>query len=832
MRITLRRRSVRHRARGAAFIGLLLLCAAARALGAAPALGLPGGPLVQLIDTNLQPDHADITVQFSCSTRYITNMPANYGSSTRIRLRLGPDCGSLLSVVPAEFPQVGGGGELVTGARLESVVPGEVALELSWSRDLDFVMAPTSNGQGLRLRLYNLVKRKGSGAVYEPEAPQPFIINLESSQQRIEHDTVEKAAAGFGTQAYVSEIDIESEHWFRLRIGPFASRAEAERVLKAALGQYPRAWLGLSDDQSDLLPVERAGVQPARSAALTDAPLADEERARILREARSDLQKHQYPEAIDLLNRLLRQPEYAGRPEAQELLGLVRERAGQLAQAKAEYEEYVARYPAGAGADRVRRRLQALMTASLIPKSMGEPGVSQQGRWSLVGSTALGYQYDKAQTNSGGTTTSTTAVNAALMYGDLLVRERGTRFDFTGRVNAGYTHNLVTTAGGSQDRTTAAFVALDDRASGLGGRLGRQTLVNQGTLGLFDGIALSYQINPKISVSAAGGYPAYTGYSAFSSKQQFETLSAEYSPSLSLVFDGYLLNETFDGTTDRRSLGIQSRFSRPGYTGILLFDYDIYFANLNSVTFIGNMKVGDHWMLGLNIDHRHSPLLETFNALIGQTATDLRTLQLLLSPAQIKQWATARTAQSDTFVLSANRSIGERWQFMADISALRLGGTPATDGVLAPVGAVPVIAVPATLSTGIDKNVSMQLAGSSLLQASDLHIFGVRFDDAPQSRSATLSWDARFALPGAWRVGPRFSVEQIKDSSFGGKQLLYLPEIRGDWTSRRQIFEIIAGYQVQTRQELLQLQNQTGQTQTPTSDQRNLYLSATYRLRF
>jgi hypothetical protein len=828
----LRRRAFRHRALRAGFVGLLLACAASGAPGAPAALSLAGGPLVQLIDTNLQPDHADITVQFSCSTRYIANMPANYGSSTRIRLRLGPDCGSLLSVVPAEFPQVGGGGDLVTGARLESVVPGEVSLELNWSRDLDFVMAPTSNGQGLRVRLYNLVKRRGSGMVYEPEAPQPFIINLESSQQRIERVTVEQAAADFGTQAYVSEIDIESEHWFRLRIGPFASRAEAERVLKTALGRYPRAWLGLSDDQNDLTPVERAGVQTARSTAPTDEPLADEERAGILREARSDLQKHRYPEAIDLLNRLLRQPEYAGRPEAQELLGLVRERSGQLAQAKAEYEEYVARYPEGAGADRVRRRLQALMTASLNPKTMGEPGAAQQGRWSLVGSTALGYQYDKAQTNSGGTSTSTTAVNAALVYGDLLIRERGTRFDFTGRVNAGYTHNLVTTAGGSQDRTTAAFVELDDRTSGLSGRLGRQTLVNQGTLGLFDGIAVGYQINPKISVTAAGGYPAYTSYSAFSSKQQFETVGAEYSPSLSLVFDGYLFNETFDGIADRRSLGFQTRFSRPGYTGILLLDYDIYFANLNSVTLIGNMQAGDHWILGLNIDHRHSPLLETFNALIGQTATDLRTLQLLLSPAQIKQLATARTAQSDTFVLSANRPIGERWQFMADISALRLGSTAATDGVAAPAGGVPVIAVPATPSTGVDKNVSMQLAGNSLLQASDLHIFGVRFDDAPQSRSAALSWDARFALPGAWRVGPRVTVEQIKDASFGGKQLLYLPEIRGDWTSRRQIFEIIAGYQVQTRQELLQLQNQTGQTQTTTSDQRNLYLSATYRLRF
>ncbi len=52
-------------------------------------------------------------------------------------------------------------------------------------------------------------------------------------------------------------------------------------------------------------------------------------------------------------------------------MGLVRERAGQLAQAKAEYEEYLRRYPDRPGAARVRGRLQALAAASLAPKSDG-----------------------------------------------------------------------------------------------------------------------------------------------------------------------------------------------------------------------------------------------------------------------------------------------------------------------------------------------------------------------------------------------------------------------------------------------------------------------------
>src|SRR6202043_2286806 len=106
----------------------------------------------------------DITVQFSCSARYIGNMPLNYGSSTTIRLRLGPDCGSLVNSLPAEMPMIGGTSQLVTGGRLQSVVPGEVELQLTWARDLDFVMAPTTGGLGLRVRLIGVNRRKA--AVY------------------------------------------------------------------------------------------------------------------------------------------------------------------------------------------------------------------------------------------------------------------------------------------------------------------------------------------------------------------------------------------------------------------------------------------------------------------------------------------------------------------------------------------------------------------------------------------------------------------------------------------------------------------------------------------
>jgi tetratricopeptide (TPR) repeat protein len=802
--------------------GSVLLCSSLKGVAAPPIIQIPQmGPLVQVIDANERDDHVDISVQFSCSARYISNTPISHGSSTTITLRLGPDCGSLLNVFPPEVPLVGGGGQLVTGARVDSVVPGEVTLEITWARELDFVMAPTASGLGLRMRLLGTNRRKGAVITSDVNAPSAYAVNLESALKPFERSEVEAAAAALQTQAYVSETDIEGQHWYRLRVGPFATQAEADRVLQIALANYPRAWVAVNDEQTELPVAESAGVPSVAAVGPTDPPLPDNERARILRDARAALAKHQYPEAVDLLSRLLRQPEYPARADAQELIGLVRERAGQLAQAKAEYQEYLRRYPNGSAVERVRARLRALAAASLTAKSLGEFGTPTGRRWTIAGSTALTYQYEKDQTVSGGTTTDTTSVNSALIYADLLLRYRGDRYDFMSRVDAGYTENIVSTFGGSQDRTTAAYVEGTDRVLGLTGRIGRQSLASQGIIGLFDGAFVGYEVNPKVSVSAAAGLPAYTGYSSVSGRTKFGTVAAEFDPfHLTWVFDTYLFEERVGNTTDRRSVGFQTRYTQPGRTAVILVDYDIFFRQLNSATLIGNARAGESWILGFNADHRRSPLLELNNALIGQTAPDLTALQNQFTPSQIRQLALDRTATSNTAVLSASRSLGQRWQFMANIAALQLSGTPASGGVAA------------TPSTGLDKNIAVQLSGASLLQASDLHIFGVRYDNSPIMRSTTVSWDARFVVHGAWRLGPRLSVEELQDQAAGGKQWLYLPQVRGDWTGRRSIFELTAGYQLQQLQSQQQQQTTTGEPVTSTLQQRSLYISAAYRLRF
>ena len=72
-------------------------------------------------------------------------------------------------------------------------------------------------------------------------------------------------------------------------------------------------------------------------------------------------------EAIRIFTKVNSLPDHANSAESKELLGVARERHGQLAHAKAEYEEYLKWYPGGEGAERVRQRLDALLSANGKP---------------------------------------------------------------------------------------------------------------------------------------------------------------------------------------------------------------------------------------------------------------------------------------------------------------------------------------------------------------------------------------------------------------------------------------------------------------------------------
>jgi tetratricopeptide (TPR) repeat protein len=768
------------------------------------------GRLVDALEADEQEDHVNISAVFSCSVRYISNDPVSRGDRVRIQLRLGADCGAGNGVWPTETVTVGGSSRIVSDARLEGGAAGDVRLELRWARELDFVLAPTSDGRGLRLRLLNVNSRPGRIVIGNiDEASEGYSVNLESARTPIDAATRQQAAARLRVPVYVSEVELEGTRWYRLRAGPFRTRREAEQLLLIARGIYGRAWLGINDEASNVDAVDATtpAVPVSRS---TDPALPAAQLTTLQRAARSAFNQRQYPLAIELLTRLLRQPEFPERAAFQELIGLARERSSQLAQAKGEYEEYLRRYPGGPAATRIRSRLRILAASGRSPREMGLASDGRPLGWRNTGSVSELYQTGREHIDVNGRVSDRRSVNVSLTDVDWLARRHGERFDFMSRVSGGYTRDLLNKNGRSDTRVGTAYADFADRQLGLSARVGRQSHSGDGILGVFDGVLAAWQKSATLNYTAAIGFPVDTTRDGFSRERQFVALATELGP-LKGVWDlgAFIVNQKLAGATDRRAVGFEGRYFSPGRTLVTLLDYDINYRQLNSLILMGNWQLPSKWVASFDLSHRHSPILLTRNALIGQPVASFRELTNLYTPQQIAQLALDRTPLSDSVALSLSRPLGLRWQFMLDAFALRIGSTPASGGVAAEP------------ESGWDRSLQLQLSGANLFSGRDLQFFGARYQASRQARSSSVSWNGRYPLYRDWRIGPVLRAERRERFSDESIQMLYSPELRIDYSGARSLFDLYLGSEFSNRELPADMERI-----------RRLYLLASYRYRF
>ena len=495
-----------HSTKPAALLVLFVACLTTVRVGAqTPAR------LVDVIDIDERDNQVDITLQFSCSLHYSGHTPASEGAELRLRLRPGRDCGAFASPsagaeLASEIPPVSGPRGILDSARLESSLGGEVTLSLTWAKPESFVLAQGASPTGMRIRLIRARADKSRILVTDRgDTANNFAVNLESQHEPFAAEAVQAAAERLQTKTFVSEIDAGGEQWYRLRAGPFYQRGVAESVLRAASKDYPRAWLAVGDDsvttdpnaavpEPPLPPVEPLGADPAISQA---------DRTKLLDSARKALRARHYPEAVELFTKLQRQPEFPERAEVQELLGLARERAGEIAQAKAEFEEYLRRYPKGPAADRVRTRLRILRAATATSRSGSLEGFGGQGRgWNISGGVTQLYRRDTFDyTLSGPLATNpppAVVENAIFSDADVFARRIGERVDFSFRFNGGLEESFLpkhsTPIGeprpDNRIRITTAFFDLNDKLTGLRARIGRQTATTDGIFGTFNGAML------------------------------------------------------------------------------------------------------------------------------------------------------------------------------------------------------------------------------------------------------------------------------------------------------------------------------------------------------
>ena len=245
----------------------------------------------------------------------------------------------------------------------------------------------------------------------------------------------------------------------------------------------------------------------------------------------------------------------------------------------------------------------------------------------------------------------------------------------------------------------------------------------------------------------------------------------------------------------------------PGRTLFALADYDLYFADLNSLMLLGTLVTDSRWTLSLDASRQRSPQLSVRNALIGQPIFDFDALDGQFTEEQIEQLARDRSALLTQFGLSAAHPLGERGQWTMNVVSMDLSGTPASGGV------------EAMLAPGRDDAVYTEFLVNSLFRAGDVHSIAMRYQQGDGGKLMSLGIGSRLPFGSALRVTSRLRVDRREDSLIDASQWTFAPSMRLDYVRGRASAELEAGAE-------LGQSERTGQAEDTT----RFFISLGYRL--
>jgi len=642
-----------------------------------------------------------------------------------------------------------------------------------------------------------------------------FAINLRSSLEPLDLATESAALAPRGQRLYINEIRIDQQLWHRLRLGFFESEAQAGAALGGLRQRYPEAWVTAVSRAE----VAAAGgsaspaaqvLLPATAGGEGQSSLGDGQVAALMQQARDAIVARDFPLAIQLSTRVLAEPERTETAEARELLGLARERNGQVAHAVAEYRRYLEDYPQSDGAGRVRQRLSALTTARDKPQQgrNGAMAASRRSPWASYGGVSQYYRRDTL--DFGGATVEQAAL---FSDADVVLRRDGERFNFSSRTTIGHALDLSGTDAGPGDETRLynMYADLSDRELGLSSRIGRQTLRNQGALGRFDGALLSWEATPEYRVNFLTGFPVYTTDEGMQTDRLFYGVSVDLLELFESVEANLFFNtQDVDGLSDRQAVGGELRYLGERGSMITAVDFDLGYSELNSLVALGNWTFASEISVNAMLDWRKTPYLTTENALIGQPVGGIEELLLSFTEDEIRQLAADRTGAMQTAALGVARPLSERFQISADITLSKFEGTPESGGVAA------------TPDSDLESYYYVSLIGSSLIKEGDVSVLGLRYMDATTARTIAMFIDTRYPLTSRFRVNPRLLVSRRELLAGNASELLLRPGLR-------LLYRLGRSYQIE-----LDVGGEFGNrdSATASSDTKSYYLFLGYRADF
>ncbi len=533
----------------------------------------------------------------------------------------------------------------------------------------------------------------------------------------------------------------------------------------------------------------------------------------LLEQGRNAMIAKEYTKAYRYYNKAFKLANGLDKQFALEFAGLARERNGQTAHAKAEYRRYLELYPEGEGSDRVRQRLEALITARLAPKAAlaqkDDKKDKDDVRWEMFGSLFQFYRYEISGTNQ----TENQAVDNSLSTNiSLSARRRSADYDMKFRVDADNLYNSLDTRQKSTSRISRLYADITAKQSGNYLRAGRQSSNNSGMLGRFDGLILAHPFSNNYKLSLNMGYPVnLTESTVFQNDRYFYGMNLDATDLIKdWDFNFYAIKQVADGFSDREAIGTEIKVINTDYSLFGNFDYDTSYGELNTATLIANFLYGKNNAGSFNIvaDYRLTPTLSTTNALIGQTVSTLTELHSTYTETEIRQFAVDRTAVYKTLSVANSYPFTETIQLNTDVTVSNLSGTPASAGVLA------------TDSPGNEYYYSITFIGTNFITDSDVTLLGIRYANLSTADTITYDVSTRIRYGKDWRVRPRLRVD-VQTQSNGTNRTIYRPSFRVDYYAKRNLkFELDTGYDYKS---ITTTTNNT--TTTTVTDETNYYLS-------
>jgi tetratricopeptide (TPR) repeat protein len=511
----------------------------------------------------------------------------------------------------------------------------------------------------------------------------------------------------------------------------------------------------------------------------------------LLAKAKAAIDRNEVPAAIETLNNLLNLPASSSSPGAQELIGVAREKSGDTAKARAEYELFLKLYPTDPAVARVKQRIAKLpdlgAPVAVAATAQGIRRMEPTG-WKVTGGVSQNYYtgnshiVTKTPLPSGflgdpnEQTLDQTDQRALVTSVDLNAYRRSETTEHRVVFRDSYTANFLNNQNDSE-RLGTAYYELNDRAIGYQARIGRQS-GNFGLLGQFDGIAGGYQIRPDLRVNAAFGEPtqysnrltplwhlvdalshrnALAPITNSTIKQRTFGADIEYlGKPESIGGNLYFSETTSDGYADRKAIGLELRYFDSKRSVYSMFDYDVAIKGLNIAMVQANLTTDSGNSYYALLDHRRAPMLMLSSVLPYTTnpldvgvgpATNIADALLNTGKSidELRQWVLDSAAWSNVFSAGLTRPLSPKWQLGADVTVSQMSSSPgfidAND-----------ILVGNQVSQSPTKSLSANLIGNSILLANDTAVANVNVVKAPTSKGLGLSANHVSVWKEVWRV--------------------------------------------------------------------------------